>query len=127
MNKKLDLYKCNHCGNVALLLTNAGVPLICCHEEMKPIEPNTTDAAQEKHLPVITREGGIVRVSVGSTLHPMTEEHSIQWIAVVQGKNLLVKWLEPTEEPVAEFSVKAGQEITVYEYCNLHGVWSAKA
>ena len=127
MGKKLDLYKCSRCGNIALLLSNAGVPLVCCHEEMKAVEPNTTDAAQEKHVPVISREGAVVTVSVGSTMHPMTEEHSIQWIAVVQGQNLLIKWLSPDEQPVASFSVKPGQEITVYEYCNLHGVWSAKA
>lgn len=127
MGKKLDLYKCSRCGNISLLLSNAGVPLVCCHEEMKAVEPNTTDAAQEKHVPVISREGAVVTVSVGSTMHPMTEEHSIQWIAVVQGQNLLIKWLSPDEQPVASFSVKPGQEITVYEYCNLHGVWSAKA
>ena len=93
---------------------------------MKPLVPNTSDGAGEKHVPVITQEGNIVTVSVGSVAHPMLEAHFIQWIILETTAGRQRKELKPGEKPVAVFALTDGDEVvTAYEYCNLHGLWSA--
>ena len=80
MSKEVKFYICKHCGNIVGLIYNAGVPLVCCGEKMSELVPNTTEAATEKHLPVVEMDGNIVKVSVGSVEHPSTEEHYIAWV-----------------------------------------------
>lgn len=119
--EKVEFYRCERCGNIVALIKKGGGTLNCCGQDMTKLEANTTDAAQEKHVPVVTREGGKLKVSVGSTLHPMLPEHHIEWIALVADGRVEFKYLNPGEEPKAEFDLaKSG---SVYEYCNLHGLW----
>ena len=93
---------------------------------MRELKANTTDAAQEKHVPEVSVEGNLVKVKVGSVEHPMTEAHSILWIELVTNNNeVLRKYLEPTDRPVAEFKTDA-TEVYAREYCNLHGLWRSK-
>ena len=116
-------YRCEICGNIVALLKNGGGTLTCCGQAMTKLEPNSTDGAKEKHVPVITRENGKIKVAVGSTLHPMLPEHHIEWIALDTGEKTEIVYLKPGMEPKAEFTnVSSG---TVYEYCNLHGLWKA--
>ena len=91
---------------------------------MKKLEAGTVDAAQEKHVPDVTREGNHIKVQFGSTLHPMEDKHYIQFIIVKQGDCTYRADLKPGQEPVAEFDIQDGAA-TVYEYCNLHGLWKA--
>ena len=122
---ELKLYRCAHCGNIAFKLVDKGVPLMCCGQKMEELVPNTTDAALEKHVPQITRDGSHVTIQVGSTIHPMLEEHYIQFIAL-ETKNGCVyrKDLKPGDEPKAEFLLNEGDGVeAVYEFCNLHGLW----
>lgn len=79
---EVKFFKCMHCGNIAGLIHNSGVPMVCCGDKMTELIPNTTDAAQEKHVPVVNIEGSSVTVTVGSTLHPMEEKHYIQWVYI---------------------------------------------
>lgn len=121
---KIDFYRCERCGNIVALLRSGGGTLTCCGQAMTKLEANTSDGAQEKHVPVVTRENGKLRVQVGSVLHPMLPEHHIEWIALVSGERLEFHYLKPGEQPIAEFDdAKSG---TVYEYCNLHGLWKAE-
>ena len=95
-------------------------------EKMKEIIPGTTDAAVEKHVPVISQEGNIVTVSVGSVEHPMIPEHYIEWISLETNKGNLRKVLQPNTPPTAQFALLDGEEvITAYAYCNLHSLWKA--
>ena len=122
----MKFYKCKHCGKVITILSNEGVPTICCGEEMFELIPGTTDAAVEKHVPVVSIEGNEVNVVVGSVVHPMTPEHYIQWIVLETKAGYQVKELTPTCEPKASFVLAEGDEIVaVYEYCNLHNLWKA--
>ena len=114
--------KCEICGNLLGFISDSGVAPECCGQPMEVLEPNTVDAAHEKHLPVITREGDKVRVTVGSVAHPMTPEHLIEWIALAQGNWTQRVALSPTDKPEAEFCCQLGS-VTVYAYCNLHGLW----
>ena len=123
----VTFYKCLHCGNIAIKPWDAGVPLMCCGEKMVELKANDTDAATEKHVPVVTVDGANVHVEVGSTLHPMTEEHLISFIVLVTEKGYKVVELSAADEPKADFAVAAGDApVKVYEYCNLHGLWVAE-
>ena len=122
----MTFYKCAHCGNIIAYINDSGVRVVCCGEEMKPLIPNTTDAAGEKHVPVIKQEGNLVTVSVGSVAHPMLEAHYIQWIILETKQGRQRKMLKAGEKPVAVFALTDGDEVVAaYEYCNLHGLWSA--
>ena len=120
-------FVCKHCGNMIGLLHDAGVPMMCCGEKMVELVPNTTDAAQEKHVPVATVEGNKVVVNVGSVDHPMAAEHWIQWVYLETDKGGHRKVLNPGEKPHVVFALTEDEKpIAVYEYCNLHGLWVAK-
>lgn len=124
--KKLKFYKCEHCGNVVVKLIDKDVPVLCCGEIMKEIVANSKEAATEKHLPVVKVENNIVEVKVGEVSHPMEENHYINFIAVETDKGYNLVSLYPGNEPIAK--VYVGEEIvkTVYEYCNLHGLWKTE-
>jgi len=125
MKNERKFYRCSHCGNIISFIKNAGPPVSCCGEKMQEIKPNTTDAAAEKHVPVAVREGGKLTVTVGSVSHPMTEEHHIDWILIADGSRTQRAALSNTQAPSAEFFI-SGDSVTVYEYCNLHGLWAAE-
>lgn len=124
--KEFKVFKCNTCGNIVLKMVDMGPAISCCGSEMQELKAGTTDAALEKHVPAITRNGNKIEVQVGSTIHPMTEDHWITFIAAVQGDKLQVVYLNPGEEPKASFEIADGP-VEVYEYCNLHGLWKAEA
>ncbi|MDF2537379.1 MAG: desulfoferrodoxin FeS4 iron-binding protein [Herbinix sp.] len=116
-------YRCETCGNMVVKIKDGGGTLVCCGEPMTALAANTTDAAHEKHVPVVTSEPGVIKVTVGSVLHPSLPEHYIEWIALVTEDSIQITYLQPGMEPKAEFGgVKSG---SVYEYCNLHGLWRA--
>ena len=120
----MKFYICRHCGNIVTKLTSSKVPLYCCGQPMELLEAGVTDAATEKHVPVVSVEGNLVKVAVGAVAHPMVEEHFIQWVAVETERDALVHWFHPGEAPEAVFALAEGQQVkAVYEYCNLHGLW----
>jgi len=123
-NERMFL-KCEICGNLIGMVHDSGVTPVCCGKPMTLLKPNTVDAAQEKHVPVGEISGNKLIVSVGSVTHPMTEEHHIAWIAIAQGSHTQRKALEHTGEPKAEFYINPNEPITVFEYCNIHGLWAA--
>ena len=119
-------YKCNHCGNVLLPAFDAGVTPSCCGEKMQILEPNSTEAAVEKHMPVVEKEadGHHVNIDVGAVEHPMTDEHYIQFIALFEGDKVRFVKLKPGDKPFLRLSIKDNTQLcAVYEYCNLHGLW----
>lgn len=123
MKYEKTFFKCEHCGNIVGMVDDAGVSIHCCGEPMVKLTANTTDAAQEKHVPACTRDGNSLTVTVGSVPHPMTAEHHISWICVAQANTTMRTTLDPTGEPTASFVIDDG-DATVYEYCNLHGLWA---
>ena len=117
---------CETCGNIIAMVKPSGVPLVCCGKPMKQIVPNTTDAAQEKHVPVWTREGNLVKVQVGSVAHPMVAAHYIEWVSLQTKAGNQRKALAPEQAPEVTFALTDGDEVeAVYAYCNLHGLWKA--
>ncbi|MBM6992316.1 MAG: desulfoferrodoxin [Prevotella sp.] len=123
MAKRNEIYKSAASGSLVEVLTAGDGQLASGLEQL--VE-NTTDAATEKHVPVIEKIEGGYRVSVGSVEHPMTEAHYIQWIELFTDDNqVLRKYLEPTDKPVAEFKTDA-KAVCAREYCNLHGLWKAE-
>lgn len=120
------IYKCKHCGNIVEVLHNGGGELVCCGEPMGLLEEKTADSSTEKHVPLIEEIDGGYRVTVGSTLHPMTEEHYIEWIEINFDGKSGKKFLKPGDQPVAEFLCGHHDNVTAREYCNVHGLWVNK-
>ena len=126
MKNKYELYKCGVCGNLAMAIEAAGVPVMCCGAPMDLQTENTVEASTEKHVPVIEKTDGGYLVKVGSVPHPMTEEHFIEMIELVVDGKRYSRWLTPSDASEFEFLVPHGNTVSAREYCNLHGLWSAK-
>ena len=122
MTERLQIYKCEVCGNIVEMLHTGVGELICCGQPMKLYKENTTDAAVEKHIPVVSETENGILAKVGSVAHPMEESHYIEWIEVLAGDKAYRQFLKPGQPPEASFCIK-GDGITVREYCNLHGLW----
>ena len=118
-------YKCNHCGNVIEKVVDSKVPVVCCGEMMEELIPNTVDASNEKHVPVVTRlDDCRIKVEVGSVPHPMTPEHHIAFV-YVETENGGIR-INLKDKPAAVVCVCTEKPIAVYEYCNLHGLWKTE-
>ena len=123
---EMKFYRFAHCGQIIAVVKKTGVPVVCCGEPMKELIPGTTDASQEKHVPVFTVSDNVVTVCVGSAAHPMLPEHYIEWVAIETRLGNQRKKLQPGMEPKVCFSLCQGDEVqAVYAYCNLHGLWKA--
>lgn len=124
--EQIKIYRCPHCGNIVVHLYNSGVPLVCCGEEMELLEPNVETASVEKHVPVIEVVEDKVCVTVGSTAHPMTREHYIEWILLQSKTGFQVHHFAPGQMPAFAFRIeKSVTPIAAYAYCNIHGLWVA--
>lgn len=125
MASKLEIYKCDVCGNIVEVVHGGKGQLVCCGEPMTLLEENTTDAATEKHVPVIEKVDGGYKVKVGSAPHPMEEKHYIEWIELLAGGESYRHFLEPGQEPEAIFHIEA-ESVSAREYCNIHGLWKGE-
>jgi len=122
MAERLEVYKCDKCGNIVEVLHGGGGELVCCGEPMKLFRENSVDAAKEKHVPVVEKIAGGFKVKVGSVPHPMEEKHYIEWVEVIADGEAYRQFLKPGQAPEASFKIDAGK-VTAREYCTLHGLW----
>jgi len=120
--EKLEVYKCEVCGNIVEVLHGGRGDLVCCGKPMKLFKENTVDAAKEKHVPVVETTADGVKVKVGEVAHPMEDKHHIEWIELLVDGKAYRQFLNPGEAPEALFDIKA-QNVVAREYCNLHGLW----
>ena len=120
----LKFFKCEHCGNIAVKVVDAGVPMMCCGEKMTELVAGAVDAAVEKHVPVVAVDGATVTVKVGEVEHPMLAEHFIQFVVLETTAGFQVAQLVPETAPEAVFALPEGATaLRAYEYCNMHGLW----
>ena len=119
-------YICEKCGNLIEKIDDSGVPVVCCGQKMTPVEAGVVEASREKHIPVVSVEGNVVRVVVGSVEHPMAEEHSILWVELKTDKGVQRKNLQVGKAPVVSFALADEKPLEVYAYCNLHGLWKSE-
>ena len=122
MAARLEIYKCEACGNIIEVLDGGDGELVCCDQPMELLEAKTADKTVEKHVPLIEKVDGGVKVVVGCTPHPMTPEHWIQWIELLVDGKAYLQFLDPGDEPEAIFAVD-GENLTAREHCNIHGLW----
>ena len=125
MTKKLEIYKCEVCGNMVEMIHEGAGQLVCCGQPMKLFKENSVDAAKEKHVPVVEKTATGIKVTVGSVPHPMEEKHSIEWIELLVGDQALRQFLKPGQGPSVLFEGVQADSVTAREYCNLHGLWKA--
>ncbi len=127
----MKFFVCAHCKKIVTEMHETKVPLMCCGEKMSELIPGTTDAAVEKHVPVVEVKDSTVHVAVGEVSHPMTDEHYIEWIVLETNLGFHVRKLTPADAPKACFNLckcnpeKPEEVVAVYEFCNLHGLWKA--
>lgn len=126
MANRLEVYKCDVCGNIVEVAHGGPGALVCCGQNMRLLTENTTDAATEKHVPVIEMGDGTITVKVGSVPHPMEDAHYIEWVELIADGKVYRQYLNPGETPEATFNLSA-TAVTAREYCNLHGHWTAKS
>jgi superoxide reductase len=126
MCNKAKFYICEKCGNIVEKIDDSGVSLVCCGQKMTAIEAGVVEASREKHIPVVKVDGNRVFVEVGAVAHPMTEEHSIEWVYLETDRGIQRKCLAPGAAPKVEFALADETPIAVYAYCNLHGLWKAE-
>ncbi|MFK4784598.1 desulfoferrodoxin family protein [Fusobacterium sp. MFO224] len=120
-------FQCEHCGNIIKKFYDSGVPVVCCGQTIKELVPKTADAAGEKHVPLIDVDGEDVKVTVGSTLHPMLENHYIVWIYLETTNGGQFHYFNPGDEPIAYFKLAKDEKvISAYEYCNIHSLWKSE-
>jgi superoxide reductase len=122
MAERLEVYKCEACGNIIEVLHGGAGELVCCGQPMVHQVENTVDAAKEKHVPVIEKVAGGVKVKVGSVPHPMEEKHYIEWIEIIVNGKANRQFLSPGKAPEAVFEIES-ENVTAREYCNIHGLW----
>ena len=122
----LDFYYCPICKNIVQIVNKKVASISCCGKEMIKLEPNTEDAALEKHVPVGHIEDNVINVFVGEVEHPMTDEHYISKICAVTDTGVYVKELNYTDKPEASFEIGDSKKVTVYAYCNKHGLWKTE-
>ena len=122
VKERLQVYKCKVCGNMVEVVHVGGGTLVCCNQNMSLLQEGETDAATEKHVPIVKKISGGFEVKVGEVTHPMEDKHYIEWIELLADGKAYRQFLKPSEPPVAVFTVIA-DKATAREYCNLHGLW----
>jgi superoxide reductase len=124
MAKELEVYKCSICGNIVEVLHGGAGELVCCGQPMENLVAKTADEGKEKHVPVIEKVNGGIKVKIGSVPHPMEEKHHIEWIEVIADGKVYRQFLSAGDAPEAIFNIEA-DSITAREHCNIHGLWEA--
>ena len=122
MTRRLQVYKCEICGDMVEVVHEGAGTLVCCGKPMTLQVENTVDAAKEKHVPVIEKTATGIKVKVGSVAHPMEAKHYIEWIEIIADGKAYRQFLSPGDAPEAIFDITADQ-VTAREYCNIHGLW----
>ena len=122
---EMKFFYCEHCGNMVGVINDARVPMVCCGKKMTKLEAGVVEASHEKHIPVATVEGNLVKVAIGSVAHPMTEEHLISWVYLQTDRGGQRKNLTAGTAPEVTFALSDETPVAVYAYCNLHGLWKA--
>ena len=125
MAERLEVYKCEACGNIVEVLHAGAGELVCCGQPMVLLAENTVDAAKEKHVPVVEKVAGGFKVKVGDVPHPMEDKHYIEWVEIIADGKAYRQFLNPGQAPEATFNIEADQ-VTAREYCNLHGHWKGQ-
>lgn len=124
---ELKFYYCKHCGKIIAIVKETTVPTICCGDEMSELIPGSSDGPIEKHVPVIRVNGSLVTVTVGEKMHPMTDDHYIEWILLETTRGLQKKFLKPGDIPKADFIMITGERVkAAYEYCNIHNLFRSQ-
>ena len=122
MTEKMQIYKCEICGNIVEMVHGGKGKMSCCGQPMGLYAENSTDAAEEKHVPVIEKTENGYKVSVGSVAHPMQDDHYIEWIELISGDFSSRQFLKPGDGPEAVFLIDSADVIS-RAYCNIHGLW----
>jgi len=125
MADKTQIYHCEICGQVVSVLTKGAGTLVCCGVDMTLLVPNSTDASEEKHVPVVTRDGDTYTIEVGEVPHPMEPNHYIDFIVFECAGSSCVYKLDVDGPPSKTITMCTCEPTAVYAFCNIHGLFKA--
>ena len=117
----MKIFKCEKCGMMVDVIEDKCDSLTCCGKPMKEVVAGSVDAALEKHVPFCEIQGDGLYVKIGEVEHPMSDDHYIMWIVAEYSDSIVKYFYKPGDKPEAFFDYEEG--MTVYAYCNLHGLW----
>ena len=118
-----EFFICEFCGNIVTKINDSNVPLFCCNKPITKLEVGSIEASHEKHIPVVNISNNKIIITIGEIEHPMIEEHSILWIMLITNEGEYLKYLNVGNKPIVEFIINDERPLSVYAYCNLHGLW----
>lgn len=124
--KDSKFYICPDCGMIIDTIHNSGIAPSCCGMKMDCLLPNTVEASGEKHIPAVSVGDGVVTVNVGTVNHPMQDAHYIEWVQLNTEHGMQRRYLNPGEAPSVVFHLGGEKPVSVYAYCNLHGLWKTE-
>ena len=125
MAERLGIYRCSTCGNIVEVVHGGAGKMVCCGQPMEYLAAKTADQGKEKHVPVIEKFDGGIKVKVGSIPHPMEDKHYIEWVEILQDGKAYRQFLNPGQTPEAVFHL-TGENVVAREFCNIHGLWEVK-
>ena len=125
MAERLGIYKCSTCGNIVEVVHGGAGKMVCCGQPMEYLAAKTADQGKEKHVPVIEKFDGGIRVKVGSIPHPMEDKHYIEWVEILQDGKAYRPFLNPGQTPEAVFRM-TGEIVVAREFCTVHGLWEVR-
>lgn len=129
MTERLELHKCEVCGNIVQVILEGFGQLVCCGQPMLVMKPKKNDdTANEKHVPVFVKTNDGAEIRIGATPHPMEDEHYIMFVETIsEDKNhLQLQYLYPKQEPKI-FVKEVMDKAKALEYCNIHGLWEGES
>lgn len=124
-NKNMKFYRCNTCGQIFSTIVDKNITPVCCNTQMEEIKARTNEEGlNEKHIPVYRYDKNNVIIEIGSTLHPMNDDHYIEWVVLVTNKGKQKRELKPGNSPRVIFNLDKDENIKeIYAYCNIHSLW----
>lgn len=125
MTEKGQIYRCDICENIVTVLSEGEGELVCCKVPMQLLKEKHSEDGFVKHVPLVEKHDGVVKVNVGEVPHPMEENHYIEWVELTIGNKVFIEFLKPGNIPEAEFPVVTDSDIMVRSYCNIHGLWKS--
>ncbi len=125
MTEKGQVYRCDVCDNIVSVLSAGAGNLVCCEVPMKVLQEKHSEDGAIKHMPIIEKLDGAVKVKVGEVPHPMEENHHIEWVELTIGDQVFMKFLKAGDQPEAEFPVDSDSDISARSYCTIHGLWKS--
>lgn len=116
-------YKCDICGRIYDSNEARDARPTCCGEPTHPHMANLDSKMEESHIPHIKVSDSYIDITVGNENHPMTTNHSIEWISLVTDSGERKINLKGGSRAQARFPLNSSYLKSIFLFCSKHGLW----